>query len=156
MKLTQRLHSQDSGAQIAEFAAVVPMLVMMIFGIMWFGRAFNIYTTVHHAAQAAAEAAATPNCVTCTSGNTFPDQTTIKNTIVDPILAASHLDPSSGVFNITAHQPLDPNSTVFGPIVTLSYPYSFKLNGLTCCPPTLTPVTVGVTIHASAQTQEEN
>ena len=145
----------DRGAQIAEFAAVAPMLVVMILGILWFARAFNIYATVHHAARAAAEAAAIPRCVTCASGNTFPDQGTVKSTVVDPILTAAHLDPGSAVFSLAGHQPLDPNSTVFGSVVTMSYPYNFKLNGLTCCPPALTPITLGVTINARAQAQEE-
>jgi hypothetical protein len=157
-KSLRQLLCHDRGAQIAEFAAVVPMLVMIIFGILWFGRAFNIYTTVNHAAQAAAEAAATPSCVTCGSVNTLPDRDTVKSTVVDPILIASHLDPNDAdlTFNINPHQPLDPNATVFGPVVTMSYPYRFRLNGLTCCPPTLAPITMGITINARAQTQEEN
>src|SRR6476661_10899482 len=88
----RRLHSQDSGAQIAEFAAVVPMLVVMILGIMWFGRAFNIYTTVNRAARAAAEAKVLHQCATCL--NTVADTGDIETKVVDPMLAAAHLDPS--------------------------------------------------------------
>ncbi len=147
---------QDRGAQIAEFAAVAPLLVMMIFGILWFGRAFNIYTTVNHAARAAAEAAAIHTCATCS--NTLPTQATIKTNVVDPIFKAARLDsdPPSLTFTLTQGQPLDPNSTVFGPVVTMSYPYNFKLNSFTCCPPGLKPITVGITITARAQAQEEN
>ena len=143
------------GAQIAELATVLPLLLMVLLGIMWFGRAFNIYATVHRAARAAAEAAATPQCVSCGSGNIFPDQGTVKNNVVDPILTAAHLNPDDAAFAIASHQPLDPGSTVFGPVVTMSYPYNFKLNGVTCCPPSLVPITLGVTINARAQAQEE-
>jgi len=149
---------QDRGAQVAEFAAVVPMLVMMIFGILWFGRALSIYTTVNHAARAAAEAAVLPNCSTCVNPNVFPSQATIKTNVVDPIFQAAHLDssPSALTFTLTQGQPLDSNSTVFGAVVTMSYPYSFKMNRFTCCPPALEPTTVGLTIRATAQAQQEN
>jgi len=151
------LFKRDQGAQIAEFAAVIPMLIMMIFGILWFGRAFNIFTTVNHAAQAAARAGAAPTCATCPSGNTLPTETTIKTTVVDPIFQASRLAPPiSSDFTLTHGQPLNPGGTVVGTVVTLSYPYNFKLNWLTCCPPSLTPLTLGVTINAHAQAQEEN
>ena len=42
---------------------------MLLFGIMWFARAFNIYTTMNRAARAGALAAAAHNCATC--GNTL-------------------------------------------------------------------------------------
>jgi hypothetical protein len=148
---------QDRGAQIAEFAAVVPMLVMLIFGILWFGRAFNIYTTVNHAARAAAEAGAVRSCAIC--GNGFPTDATIQNSVVNPILAASHLDPGQ-VQSFQVHHDVIMNphsgSNVLGTVVSMKYPFNFKLNGMTCCPPVLTPVTLGVTINAQAQAQEEN
>jgi Flp pilus assembly protein TadG len=151
---TRRLHSQDSGAQIAEFAAVVPMLVMMIFGILWFGRAFNIYTTVNRAARAAAEAAALHKCATC--GNTGADKDTIETSVVDPILAAAHLDPSKKTgWDIDAVQV----DTAANPVnvfrAHFNYRYDFKLNWLTCCPPALEPLSLGVTMKAQAQSKEE-
>ena len=158
--ITKRLSlfvSRDHGAQIADFAAVLPMLVMLIFGILWFGRAFNIYTTVNHAAQAAAQAAAARTCATC--GNGFQSDLTIQNNVVNPILLASHLDPSQLHFSPVQHGVvLNPNSgsNVLGTVVTMTYPYNFKLNGLTCCPPALIPLTLGVTINAHAQVAEEN
>ena len=148
--------SQEDGAQIADFAAVLPMLVMMIFGILWFGRAFSIYTTVNHAASAAAEAAALHNCASC--GNTPNDTGAIENQIVDPIFTAAHLDPSLktnyGIDRSTLTLPSGIQVNLY--TAHLRYPYNFKLNGLTCCPPALTPLTLGVTINAQARAQEEN
>ncbi|HSS99449.1 MAG TPA: TadE family protein [Terriglobales bacterium] len=156
--LSWRWLKQEGGAQIAEFAAVVPMLVMMLLGILWFGRALSIYTTVNHAARAAAEAAVLRNCATCASPNTLPSQATIKTNVVDPIFQAAHLDSSSSTltFTLTQGQPMDSNSTVLGAVVTMSYPYSFKMNRFTCCPPGLAPATFGLTIKATAQSQQEN
>ncbi len=149
--------SQDVGAQIAEFAAVAPLLVMVIFGILWFGRAFNIYTTVNHAVRNAAQAAATRSCASC--GNTFPTTGSVETDVIDPILSASHLDPAQKQNFTIVHGVIEnPSSSprVTGAKVTLSYPYNFKLNGITCCPVALTPLTLGVTINAQAQAQEEN
>ncbi len=157
LRRLRSLVARDQGAQIADFAAVLPMLIMMIFGILWFGRAFNIYTTLNHAARAAAEAAAVPSCVSC--GNGFSSDTTIQDNVVNPILAASHLDPAQVQnFSVQRDVVMNPNSgsDVLGATVTMAYPYNFKLNGLTCCPPVLTPLTLGVTINAQAQAREEN
>ncbi|MGA8313148.1 MAG: TadE family protein, partial [Terriglobales bacterium] len=57
-----------SGAEIAEAAVILPVLFMLLLGIMWFGRAFNISATVNHAAREGALAAAARNCASC--GNT--------------------------------------------------------------------------------------
>ena len=145
--------SQDKGAQIAEFAAVVPMLVMVILGILWFGRAFSIYTTVNHATRAAAQAATLHGCVTCVDA-----AVDIENNVVNPIFIAAHLDPSQksnyGIDHSSVTLPSGMQVSLY--TAHMRYPYNFKLNGFTCCPPALTPVTLGVTITAQAQSKEEN
>ena len=145
----------DSGAEIAEAAFVLPLVLVLIFGIMWFGRAFNIYSTLNRAAQEAAQAGAmqTP----ATLGNTLLDKNGVQTTIINPILQAAHLSTSSPTFNFTMTQntPLLPGGA-FGTVVDLSYLYPLKLNGITCCPLTLTPITSGITITAHAQALQEN
>ena len=73
MKQTQswrnRLLHDAAGAEIAEAAVVLPLLFMLLFGIMWFARAFNIYTTVNRAARLGALAESANSCATC--GNAF-------------------------------------------------------------------------------------
>ena len=142
---------------MAELALVMPLLFMLLFGIMWFGRAFEIYSTVNRAAQAAAAGAAIPTCAgTCL--NTFnTDPVSLKATFVDPILIAAHLDPNQVQgFSVTA-QALNPNTTPpeSGFVVSFTYPFSFKLNGVTCCPPAIVPITNGITFTARAQAPEE-
>jgi Flp pilus assembly protein TadG len=145
---------QDRGAQIAEFAAVAPMLVMVIFGILWFGRAFNIYTTINRAARAAAEAKVLHTCATCL--NLPADTGDIETNVVNPMLEAAHLDPSK-----KTDWAIDPESvtTTAGTVnvfrAHFKYRYDFKLNGLNCCPPVLYPLSVGVTMTAQAQSKEE-
>jgi hypothetical protein len=145
----------DQAAQIADLALVLPILIMLIFGILWFGRAFNIYTTVNRATREAAEAAALNFCATCVS-----TPVDIEANVVNPILVAAHLDPSQKrnfrIDPVTLNPSAPLQQQIKGFRAQMSYPYDFKLNGVTCCPPTLTPITLGVTITAKAQSQGEN
>ena len=144
---------------MAELAFVMPLLFMLLFGIMWFGRAFQIYSTVNQAARAAAEAAVVPTCASC--GNTFSytsaNEASLKTNVVDPILQAAHLDPTQVQnFTLQTDQPLNTSSPQeIGAMVSFKYPYSFKLNGVTCCPPAIVPITNGITFTAQAQARKE-
>jgi Flp pilus assembly protein TadG len=78
------------GAEIAEAAMVLPLVFMLLLGIVWFGRAFNIYSTIQQAAQQGAiTAARATKCATC--GGTFPVSV---DTTVTAVMQASNLDPS--------------------------------------------------------------
>lgn len=153
----KKLLQDASGAEIAETAVILPLLFMLLFGIMWFARAFNIYSTVNRAAREGALAAAAPNCATC--GNTFRNSAYIQANVVNPILVAAHLDPGQVQnFSVTWNQPLNPSSPLVenGTVVTLDYPYNFKLNGLSCCPPALTPIIPNAVIRARAEARQED
>jgi len=63
--ILRRLGSETRGAEIAEAAAVLPLMFMMILGIFWFGQAFSMYGTITRAAQDGARAGAAPYCATC-------------------------------------------------------------------------------------------
>lgn len=79
------------GSEIAEAALVIPIFFMVMLGIYWFGRAFNTYATINHAAREGARVAVAQTCAAC--GNTQPSVTTI-GTQVANALKASSLDPS--------------------------------------------------------------
>ena len=90
----------DGAAELAEFAVVMPLLVMVLFGMYWFGRAYNIYETLTRAAREGASYAARPVCGTCNVvGNGelpgFPSSTEIGDNTVIPALAASHIDANA-------------------------------------------------------------
>jgi hypothetical protein len=155
IKLLSRLLGGTSGAEIAEAAVILPLLFMLLLGIMWFGRAFNIYATINHAAREGAQAAAAHSCASC--GNVTPTAANIRS-VIDPILSASHLDPAQVQnFNLQ-HVVLNPASPLpeLGAVVSFDYPYNLKLNGISCCPPTLSPITTGVVLNARAQAKEED
>lgn len=42
---------RDSGAAAVEFALVVPLLLLLVFGIVEFGRAYNAQVTLQHAVR---------------------------------------------------------------------------------------------------------
>ncbi len=47
----------EKGQSLVEFALVLPLLLMLLFGIVDFGRAFHAYLTIDHAGREAARAA---------------------------------------------------------------------------------------------------
>jgi Flp pilus assembly protein TadG len=100
---TRALLHADSGAELLEFAFIVPVLLMLLVGIFWIGRAFNIYETVTRAAREGARYAVLPSSVA--NGNAFPDplsgscasNTNTFNNYVTPVLKADSLDPGAVV-----------------------------------------------------------
>lgn len=84
-----------------EFAIVAPILLMLLIGIFWVGRAYNIYETITRAAREGARYAVLPSSVA--SGNTEADtpnsacstDTNAYNNYIVPALRADNLDPSN-------------------------------------------------------------
>src|SRR5580698_423426 len=94
----QKLRSIEA-AEIAEAALVMPVVFLFLLGIIWFGRAFNIYSTITQAAQQGAITAARPTCATCAAPGTawgstnFPGDTAVANAVTS-VMQASNLDPT--------------------------------------------------------------
>ncbi len=65
VQFLRRLVVDTTGQELAEAAAVLPLMFMILLGIFWFGEAFTIYGTTARAAQEAAIAAAESTCTTC-------------------------------------------------------------------------------------------
>lgn len=87
----RQLRRDTRGAEIAEAAAVLPLMFMILLGIFWFGQAFSIYGAITRAAQEGARAGAAPYCTTCTATNSA---TTNVTNAVNSVLTAAKLDPS--------------------------------------------------------------
>ena len=92
MRFARRILLGTSGAEIAETAAVLPVLFSVLLAIFFFGRAYNIYGTITQAAQQGVRAAVAPDCATCTNAVLPSDQ--IATNVVAPILRASKVDPA--------------------------------------------------------------
>ncbi len=86
---------ENDGAEIAEAAAVLPLMFMIVVGIFWFGQAFSIYGTITRAAQEGARAGAAAYCTTCGIAST-PD--TAAYNAAESALVAAKLDASHARF----------------------------------------------------------
>jgi len=87
----RNLGRDTRGAEIAEAAAVLPLMFLFLLGIFWFGQAFSIYGAITRAAQDGARAAAAPYCATCNTANT-PATNAVN--AVNTSMRASKLDPA--------------------------------------------------------------
>ena len=90
----RRLATEVRGAEIAEAAAVLPLMFMMLLGIFWFGQAFSIYGAITRAAQDGARAGAAPYCATCNGTNAVSQYAANAVAAVNADLLASKLDPT--------------------------------------------------------------
>jgi Flp pilus assembly protein TadG len=172
MKLLRKFGRED-GAEIAEAAVVLPLVFMFLLGIVWFGRAFNIYSTITQAAQRGAQTAARPTCATC--GNAF-DNTSVTAAVYS-VIDASSLDrtliiphaPSIPATDCPAPAPVhtcSPNGSQIsicrsvllndstnpkqcGVVVSFQYPFQFVL-------PFTSLSMQQITLTAEAQSRVEN
>jgi hypothetical protein len=86
----------NDGAEIAEFAAVLPLVVLFLFAILWFGRAYNIYTTITYAAREGAKVAVVGNGASCATCGAPPGPVAAAAAAaarISEVLQASHIDP---------------------------------------------------------------
>jgi len=94
LNVLQDLIRETRGAEIAEAAAVLPLMFMILLGIFWFGQAFSMYGAITRAAQEGARAGAVPYCATCGGPNTLTQYSNNAAAAVQNSLSASHLDPT--------------------------------------------------------------
>lgn len=106
----------ERGQTMVEFALVLPILALLLFGVIQFGIAFNNYITITDAARAAARKAA------------------VSREAADPVgaataeakVSAENLDPTQLDVSVSP-APWTPGSDV---TVTVKYPYTIHLLGL--------------------------
>lgn len=90
------------GTEIAEAAAVLPIMFMILLGIFWFGQAFSIYGAITRAAQDGARAGSVPYCVTCSGASTTAQEEANASTAVQAALVAMRLDPNKARYPVPA------------------------------------------------------
>jgi hypothetical protein len=98
-KLIAELIWGTRAAEIAEAAAVLPLMFMILLGIFWFGQAFSIYGAITRAAQDGARAGSMAYCATCVGTNTLAAYATNAVNAVNADLQASQLNPNLASFN---------------------------------------------------------
>jgi TadE-like protein len=87
--------TEEAGTEIVEAALVLPIVFLLMFAIFWFGRAFNISSTLARAAKEGALAASLSSCATC--GNAAASYQAIADA-VERALAADKLRPANVQF----------------------------------------------------------
>jgi len=100
--LIRRLVVETRGAEIAETAAVLPVMFTILLGIFWFGQAFSIYGAITRAAQEGARAGSAPYCATCNPASTTLQSVTNAANATQAALISSQLDPTKVRYPIPA------------------------------------------------------
>lgn len=138
----------ERGAVLLEAAFVVILLFMLLIGIFWVARAYNVSQTMTRAAREGARFAVLPTCASC--GNSYPTNTQVQ-AVVDAALSASALDPAqvSG-FTVQRGVVLNPGPVVqeTGVVVSFNYPFLFVL-------PFTTIHLTSIALAAQVQMREE-
>lgn len=115
----------EAGAELLEAALVLPILLMLLLGIVVFGRGWNIYQTITRAAREGAREAVMSPCATC-SGPNYDGNGVLTN-FIQPAMEADGLDPK-GIKNYQAiYVALDPNDPIpyiCGIQISFDYPYA--------------------------------
>ena len=125
----RRVWKETRAAEIVEMAFVIPVLLTLIIGIFWAGRAYNIYETIARAAREGARAAVTPTCSTC--GDAFPSSTTVQTAVTNSLAASGMQTSGTGItITVQQHQQLNldsNNPSALWTVVTVTYPFQFVL-----------------------------
>src|SRR5690348_3478710 len=82
---SQKALREENGAELTEAALVLPILLTLLLGIFWMGRAYMVYETITRAAREGARYEVLPSCSSC--GNSTVD-----------LPSSSCLDTSSATF----------------------------------------------------------
>lgn len=96
----REIGAAELGAELFEFAIVASLLLTLLVGIIWVGRAYNVYATITRAAREGVRYAVLPSSYA--AGDAYADNPTAScstntntfNNYVAPALSADNLDPT--------------------------------------------------------------
>ena len=116
----------ENGQTMVEFALVLPVLAVLLFGIIQFGTAFNNYVSLTDAVRAGARVAAVSR----------QSSTPVADTVAKVMASATDINTSQ--INVTVN-----SAWVHGGDVTVqaTYPYSISLLGVVVASGDLTSTT---------------
>lgn len=117
---------QDRGAAMVEFALVLPILLLLVFGIIEFGRAYNVQTSLTAAARQAARVMALQNNSAQAKSAAQSVATTLGLTISQISVTAC---ASGGTTTATVTYPMTTVTNFFGPSITLTGKGVMRCNG---------------------------
>ncbi len=130
IRLRKKL-AEEAGAELFEAALVLPVLLILLFGIISFGRAYNVYQTITRAAREGARELVLTTCATCSAtGMQSYTASEVETNFVKPAIAAANLDPSKITNYSTKYVWLDPNDSspsICGIKISFDYPYTLDI-----------------------------
>ena len=88
---SRALWRETSGSEVAEAALVLPIFLLVLIGIFWFGRVYNVYATINYAAMQGARTAAARTCASC-GNSAYQNDATPVVAVIAQALQASKLD----------------------------------------------------------------
>ena len=142
--------ADEAGAELFEAALVLPVLLTLLFGIISFGRAYNVYQTITRAAREGARELVLTTCATC--GNASYSAANVRADFVEPSISAANLDPSKITNYTTTYVWLDPNDPspyICGVQISFDYPYTLNI-------PFTSQNVSTLTLQAAVQMRMEN
>jgi hypothetical protein len=155
-----------AGAELVEFAFILPLLLTLLVGVFWIGRGYNIYQTITRAAREGARVATIRTCALC--GNAVTSNSDVRLAVTNAMQASS-LDPSKVTNNFSGSCPVGqscdcPSGDIciirdvplntgtpqeFGVVISFSFPFNFNL-------PFTSQNLATINIPTKVQMREEN
>ena len=108
----------SSGQSLIEFALVLPMLLVLVFGIVEFGNAWRHYQLITNTAREGARVAVLPSSTA-----------TIVDSVIDDRLNGSGLDANQATVTLKILDFGDPSYSNSADTVTIAYDYNFVFLG---------------------------
>ena len=129
ISLWRRVYRGEEGNALIETAIILPLLITLLTGIFWLGRAYSVYETMSHSAREGARFAVSPTCVMC--GNQSPTDDEIRQ-VVTRSLEAAALDPAltdPSPISVERNVILNAGSSMTerGVVISFNYPYQFLI-----------------------------
>lgn len=110
------LENKERGAAAVEFALLVPVLIMIILGIMEFGRAYNIQATLTNAARESARVMSINNSQTAARAAAQSATAQLKPALADGDVAFSAATCTVGAqMTVTIRYSLSTMTAIAGP-----------------------------------------
>lgn len=107
----------ESGQSLVEFALIVPILIILLFGIVDFGRIFHAYLTIDHAGREAARAASIGKDDTQVKSTAVTDAVGIGLTTDRVVISPTGTRVSGNDVSITITYPITFLTPVIGSMV---------------------------------------
>ena len=119
--------NSQRGANVLEAALVIPILLIMVFGIVDFGRAFNVYQIITDAAREGARYSVAPSPGTTTLPGASAVETYVRSYLASGNIKGAAVNVNQGyVSSVNGVNALCTEVTVIEPYTSLFFP--FKVN----------------------------